>query len=102
MDQNVGTKDVLNYIQHARMGGKIANPFDVKMAIAFLLRCGLPSKALVHFIMARAEVFHLRVAESWKRKQQPVSLITVDLIRRQNSRHASTFELRNPWQLWIR
>src|SRR5262244_2954281 len=62
MDQDVGTNNVLDRIQHCGMGRQIANPFEVQMTIALLPGGRLWPQMAVEFIVTRSEVRHFFLA----------------------------------------
>src|SRR6185503_9759714 len=95
MDQYVGADDVLDRVQYRGMRCEIADPFNMEMAVAFLLRRGLAAESAVHFIVAGAKVFDLRGSQCREWKEQSVSVITVDLVLRQNFEHHAAPEPSN-------
>src|SRR5215813_4149908 len=89
MDENVGTDDVFDGVQHRRPSCEIANPFKVKVTIAFLLSRGPAPKLPVQFIVRGSEVGYFFPAQRREWKQQPVSVIFGYLIGSQDFSHDS-------------
>src|SRR5215471_8670506 len=96
MNQDIWTNDVLDYFQHRGMGREIADPFEIEVSVAFLLRGGPAAKPAIEFIVTAAEVFHLCGTERREGKEESVPLIAVDLISRKYPGHLNSLNGSSP------